>query len=188
MVAAGPAGGNGPSGGGRCPLPPRLVDSRAVSSYRTRVAIDLRHVFRPPTVTLELKSPDKESAIADLIDVLVAAGEIPDRSAALEAVLDRERRMSTGMQHGIAIPHGKTETVAEVVAAVGIHRRGVDFQSLDGRLTHVIILALSPQGMAAPHVQFLAEVGRLLENPGLREALLKARSKEDLVSLLTAAR
>jgi mannitol/fructose-specific phosphotransferase system IIA component (Ntr-type) len=148
------------------------------------VAIDLARLFRPETVTPSLKSPDKEAAIADLLDLLLAAGEISDRQAALEAVLEREGKMSTGMQNGIAIPHGKSGSVSGIVAALGVHRRGVEFQSLDGKSTHIIVVTVSPPDLPGPHVQFLAEIGRLLADHKTRESILKARTSEELAALL----
>ena len=149
--------------------------------------IDLHRLFRPQTVSLDLKSPDKEAAIGDLIDLLVAAGDVPDRRAALEAVLEREGKMSTGMQYGIAIPHGKTDSVPDIAAAVGVYRKGIEFQSLDGKPTHIVVVTVSPQGMSGLHVQFLAELGRLLADPAVRDRILHARSPEELIGILTAS-
>lgn len=148
--------------------------------------MDVSHIFRQQTVSLDLKSADKEAAIGDLIDLLVAAGDVPDRQAALEAVLEREGKMSTGMQNGIAIPHGKTDTVPGIAAAVGVFRKGIEFQSLDGKPTHIVLLTVSPQKMAGLHVQFLAEVGRLLAEAPVRDRILRARSTEELIGILTS--
>ena len=70
--------------------------------------MDLRTVLTPETVDLHLKGTTKEEIIDELLEVLVKAGKVTDKEAAKECVLDRERKMSTGMKHGIAIPHGKT--------------------------------------------------------------------------------
>jgi mannitol/fructose-specific phosphotransferase system IIA component (Ntr-type) len=148
--------------------------------------VDLSRVFRQQTVTLDLKSPDKEAAIGDLMDLLVAAGDVPDRQVALAAVLERENKMSTGMQNGIAIPHGKTDSVSDIAAAVGVCRKGIEFQSLDGKPTHIVLLTVSPQTMAGLHVQFLAEVGRLFANAAIRDGILRARSREELIGILTS--
>ena len=151
------------------------------------VSGDLATVIRPQTVCLDLKARDKEEVIARLVDLLADAGEIADRRAVLDAVLERERKMSTGMQHGIAIPHGKTDTLERIVAAVGIHRKGVEFQSLDGKPARIVIVTVSPQGASGPHVRFLAEVSRLLTNARTRAALLKAKTPEDVVRALGTA-
>jgi PTS system nitrogen regulatory IIA component len=152
------------------------------------VHLDLKRLVRPETVRLDLTSPDKEGAIADLVELLAAAGEIADRQAVLDAVLERERKMSTGMQHGIAVPHAKTDAVERIAAAVGIHAKGVEFQSLDGRPTHIIIVTVSPQDSSGPHVQFLAQISRILTARKTRERLLRAKSKQEVIAILTASR
>ena len=73
--------------------------------------MDLRTVLVPETVNLHLKGNTKEEIIDEMLDILIKAGKVTDKAAARECVLERERKMSTGMKHGIAIPHGKTDTV-----------------------------------------------------------------------------
>ena len=93
--------------------------------------MDLRTVLTPDTVNLHLQGSTKEEIIDEMLDILVKAGKVSDRDAARECVLDRERKMSTGMKHGIAIPHGKTDTVKDLVACIGISDNPVDFDSHD---------------------------------------------------------
>ncbi|MCS6771849.1 MAG: PTS sugar transporter subunit IIA, partial [Kiritimatiellae bacterium] len=69
-----------------------------------------KRVLSKDTIVLALKATTKEGIIEELIDVLVRAGRVKDRKAALKTVLERERKMSTGLQNGIAIPHGKTDS------------------------------------------------------------------------------
>jgi len=136
-------------------------------------------------VALGLKSDSKEAIITELIDLLDRAGRLPDRDAALAAVLERERKMSTGMQHGIAIPHGKTDTVNEVVAAVGIRESGIDFDSIDKIPATIFILTVSPKDRSGPHIRFLAEISRLLDNNGVRNRIMNARTDEEIIAILT---
>ncbi|WP_294428418.1 PTS sugar transporter subunit IIA, partial [uncultured Treponema sp.] len=81
--------------------------------------MDLKTVLTPDTVELHLKGKTKEEIIDEMLDILIKAGKVADKATARECVLDRERKMSTGMKHGIAIPHGKTDTVADLVACIG---------------------------------------------------------------------
>ncbi len=73
--------------------------------------MNLRTVLTTDTVELHLKGKTKEEIIDEMLDVLVKAGKVHDKEVAKASVLDRERKMSTGMKHGIAIPHGKTDSV-----------------------------------------------------------------------------
>ena len=92
----------------------------------------LKKTLSLDTVWVDLKADTKQGIIEEMIGRLVAAGKIKDRAAALQAVLEREEKMSTGMQNGVAIPHGKTDAVKSLVAAVGLKKDGVDFGSMDG--------------------------------------------------------
>ena len=92
------------------------------------------------------------------------------------AELERESKMSTGIQQGIAIPHGKTDAVDELLACVGIVKDGVDFEALDGISSKIFIMTLSPLTRTGPHVQFLAEISRVLTNEEMRIKLINAGS------------
>ena len=136
------------------------------------------------TICLDLKGATKEAILAEMVDLLVASGHIRDRDAVLKAVLEREKRMSTGMQNGIAIPHGKTDSVDCLVAALGIKRAGVDFGALDGQPSNVFVMTVSPDSRTGPHIQFLAEISRPLNDASVRAKLLAATSPDEVLHLL----
>lgn len=146
--------------------------------------MNLRKALTPETIIIELKAATKEAIIVELVDVLVAAGKIKDRLEALRSVLEREKKMSTGMQSGIAIPHGKTDTVDTLVAAFGIKHAGVDFEALDGQPSRIFIMTLSPVNRTGPHIQFLAEVSRQLNDPSIRDRLLLATTPDDILNII----
>jgi PTS system nitrogen regulatory IIA component len=102
------------------------------------------------------------------------------------AILDREQKMSTGMQHGIAIPHGKTDSIGELITAVALKPEGIDFDSMDESLSKIFVMTLSPATRVGPHIQFLAEISKLLCQEQLREKLLAAPDAETALALLTA--
>jgi PTS system nitrogen regulatory IIA component len=147
--------------------------------------MNLKKVLTPETVWVDLKGGSKQGVIEEMISRLGAAGKIEDSEAALSAVLERESKMSTGMQNSVAIPHGKTDAVEELVAAVGLHKAGVDFESMDGEPSHIFIMTLSPTQRTGPHIQFLAEVSRLLSKADEREKLLAATTHAEIYEILT---
>ncbi len=147
--------------------------------------MNLKKVLSPDTVWVDLKADTKKGIIQEMIDRLVAAGRIEDRDAVLQAVLEREDKMSTGMQNGVAIPHGKTDAVKELVTAVGLQKAGVNFDSMDGSPCTIFIMTLSPAKRAGPHIQFLAEVSRLISQPAEREKLLAAKTHAEIYEILT---
>lgn len=136
------------------------------------------------TISLDLKGNDKEEILAEMVDLLAASGHIRDKEAVLKAVTDREKRMSTGMQNGIAIPHGKTDSVDCLVAALGIKREGIDFGALDGQPSTIFVMTVSPDSRTGPHIQFLAEVSRPLNDASVRAKILSAASREEVLRLL----
>ncbi len=148
-------------------------------------SVDLKDVITPETINLHLQGKTKESIIDELLDTLVKAGKVKDKVATKACVLDRERKMSTGMKHGIAIPHGKTDSVGDLVACIGISDNPVDFDSLDQEPSRIFIMTLSPLDKTGPHLQFLAQVSLLFKSAEKRESLLKATTAEAVIKLLT---
>lgn len=136
------------------------------------------------TISLDLKGATKEEILAEMVELLTASGHIRDRDAVLKAILEREKRMSTGMQNGIAIPHGKTDSVDCLVAALGIKRGGVDFGALDGQPSTIFVMTVSPDSRTGPHIQFLAEISRPLNDAAVRARLLAAATREEVLHLL----
>jgi mannitol/fructose-specific phosphotransferase system IIA component (Ntr-type) len=147
--------------------------------------MNLKKVLSPDAVWVDLQADSKQGIIEEIIDRLVACGKVNNRERVLEAVLERESKMSTGMQNGVAIPHGKTDDVQELIAAVGLHKEGVNFDSMDGVPSTIFIMTLSPIKRAGPHMQFLAEVSRLISQPAARDRLLAAKTHSEIYEILT---
>ncbi|MDR1566850.1 MAG: cation:proton antiporter [Treponema sp.] len=150
----------------------------------SRAGEDLLSLITPAVVSLNLKGGTKEEIITEMVDILASQGRLLDRDLTLKNVLEREKIMSTGLQHGIALPHAKTDGASGLEAAVGIKKEGVDFESADGEKSRIFILVVSPRRGSGPHIQFLADIGTVLKNSVLREQVINAASKEELVSLL----
>ncbi len=145
--------------------------------------MNLRKILNNEVVSINLQSANKKDVLEELLDLLMKGGKVSDREAALAAILDREDKMSTGIQHGVAIPHGKSDAVDELVACIGIKKEGLDFQALDGEPSRIFIMTLSPTSRTGPHVQFLAEISQLLKTAEDRERILKAASSQELLDL-----
>ncbi|MDR3303400.1 MAG: PTS sugar transporter subunit IIA [Treponema sp.] len=146
--------------------------------------MNLKTVLSRETICLHLKGTTKEAIINELLDILVAAGKIDNRAAAFEAVMDREKKMSTGMKHGIAIPHGKSQTIHDLVACIGISDVPVEFDALDHQPCRIFIMTLSSVEKTGPHLQFLAEVSLLFKSSEKRAELLAAQSEETILRIL----
>ena len=147
--------------------------------------MNLKTVLTSDTVNLHLKGKTKDEIIGELLDILVNAGKVKDRAEALSCILDREQKMSTGMKHGIAIPHGKTDSVDDLVACIGISDNDIEFDSLDQEPCRIFIMTLSPVNKTGPHLQFLAEVSLLFKSAEKRQEILNSTNKEDVIKILT---
>jgi len=141
-------------------------------------------ILDPRCIMIDMKADTKEEAITQLVDLLDTVHHLRDRNQVLSDVLEREKLMSTGMQHGIAIPHARTAGVDKPVLAIGISREGIDFQTIDGTPAHIIALIASSAGDPAPHMQVLTSLGSTLGSDIVREKLLRARTREEAAEIL----
>ncbi len=146
----------------------------------------LSDVLRRDQLICDLAASTKEEAITELIDCMIASKVLPAnlRSVALKSVMDREKALSTGMEHGIAIPHGSIDEVDDMVCALGISRTGVEFASLDGLPAQIIILIVIPRQRFSLHVRTLAGIARLLSHAGMRDRLKKAATPEEAIRII----
>jgi fructose-specific phosphotransferase system IIA component len=149
-----------------------------------RTGGDMLSLITPECISINLKAAAKEEIITELVEILAARGRLLDRDTVLNDVLEREKVMSTGMEHGIALPHAKSDGVDDIIVAVGIKKEGLDFESIDGKKSRLFILVVSPKKATVPHVQFLAAIGAVLVDDATREAVINAASPETAAKLL----
>lgn len=149
--------------------------------------MNLLDILSPESTIVDLKGESKEDIITELVNSLAVGDTITDRDQVLQAVLDREKIMSTGIGDGIAIPHGKSAAVTELVAAMGTQRRGIDFDALDGEPAFVFFLLVSPANVSGPHIKALARISRLLKNDAFKKKLIEANSAEEIIATIEAA-
>jgi Kef-type K+ transport system membrane component KefB/mannitol/fructose-specific phosphotransferase system IIA component (Ntr-type) len=149
-----------------------------------RTAQELLDLITGECTVMELRGSTKDEVLAELVDVLAAHGKLEDRDLVLRDVFEREKSMSTGMQHGIALPHAKTDGVRDICVAVGIKKEGVEFESLDGEKSRLFIMVISPRKVSGPHVQFLAAIGAVLNDDAVRERVIGCGSRDLAVRLL----
>lgn len=133
----------------------------------------------------ELAATTKEGVIREMVELLARAGRVRDVNRALAAVMAREREMSTGMQFGVAVPHGKTDAVDRLQCVLACKHNGVEFNAIDGSRSRIFVMTLSPSCDCGPHVRHLAAIGRLLDLAEIREAILGASSVAEIRALLT---
>ncbi len=142
--------------------------------------MQLQDIFTPSTIKLDLESEDKDEVFEELVDVMVNAHQLKVRTEILEAIHDRESKMSTGIRDGIAVPHGKTDVVSQLLGVIGLSKQGIDYDALDGKPVHLLFLLVSPADQSGPHLKMLRNIAVLLEQPKFCDDMLTASSAEQL--------
>ena len=136
-----------------------------------------------------MKSANKTDAIKELVAMLKTTGTIADDEIVARVVLEREELGSTGIGEGIAVPHGKSDVVDNVVAVFGRSEKGIDFKSeVDNIPVRLVFLLVAPMGSSGPHLLALARISRLLKSKDFRERLIKAKSKSEILEIFQIRR
>ncbi|MBU9889636.1 MAG: PTS sugar transporter subunit IIA [Candidatus Omnitrophica bacterium] len=136
-------------------------------------------------IKLDLESTDKESVLEEMVGILAEVKDIGDKKSILRALIERENLGSTGIGQGIAIPHGKTDKVDGLVAVLGVSRKGVNFEALDGEPVYILFLLVAPKDTAGPHLKALAQISRLLRDSYFCELLRRCKTPKDVYDLIS---
>jgi mannitol/fructose-specific phosphotransferase system IIA component (Ntr-type) len=143
-------------------------------------------IIRKSLVCLNMAERDGQQVVIGLIEAAVREGLLAeaDKDVAVKAVLNRELSASTALPDGIALPHGRTDCVDDIVCLLGIHPAGIDFGASDGSPTHVFVLLLVPSSVACNHIHFLAKLSRRLMESSVRNELLAAKTREEVLQTI----
>jgi PTS system nitrogen regulatory IIA component len=143
-------------------------------------------VLHKDTIIANLQARDKKGVLEELVVPVSVHTGIAARNL-VRVLMERERLGSTGIGGGIGIPHGKIESLADLVLGVGISRQGVDFESLDGRPTHIFFLLMTPENSAGLHLKVLARISRILKDETFKEKLLAATEADEIQAVIAEA-
>ncbi len=146
----------------------------------------LMEILSGKSVIIGLKGQNKREILEELVNELEVGDKITDRDKVLQAVLDREDIMSTGIGHGIAIPHGKSEYATALGGVLGIKSEGINFNALDGKKTYIFFLLVSPLNVSGPHIKALARISRVLKGEDFRQRLIGIRNREEALAIIAA--
>src|SRR5882762_8151868 len=138
----------------------------------------------PSAVTVELTAVNKKGVLEELVAQLARSGKIKDPKTTVDILLEREKLGSTGIGQGIAIPHAKTDQAKEVIAAFGLSRRGVPFDSLDGEPVYIFFLLVAPPDAAGLHLKALARISRLLKDKFFRQSLRDVKDAAEVLKII----
>ncbi|RLQ95361.1 PTS fructose transporter subunit IIABC [Falsibacillus albus] len=136
------------------------------------------------TMKLDLQSDDKSTVIEELVDVLDHAGKLSDKASFKEAIVNREKQSTTGIGEGIAIPHAKTSAVKWPAIAFGKSTAGVDYESFDGQPAYLFFMIAATEGANQTHLEALSRLSTILMNEEVRNALMAAKTKEEVIQVI----
>ncbi len=140
----------------------------------------LEQVFAPQGIILNLESEDKDELFEEMLEAVVKLQPSINRAEALKALHERENKMTTGIMHQIAVPHGVVESAEGVVGAIGISRKGIDYDSLDKAPVHVVfLLACSPEA-AELHLKVFKELAAVLQNPAFVKEIMEKKTVQEV--------
>jgi len=144
----------------------------------------LLDILTPECIRAPLNSVDKRSAIDELVDLLAELGRVADPVSLKDAVWTREQTRTTGIGHGLAIPHGKCGAMSSLAMAIGKPARPLDFDAIDSEPVRLVVLLASPPERTSDHIQALAKISRLMTMDEFRERIYEASSPEEIYELL----
>ena len=141
--------------------------------------------FLSPQATIaDMHARTKNEVLRELSAALVRTHPNLQEDKLTEVLLEREKLGSTGIGEGVAIPHGKLPGMPQLLATFGVSRAGVDFESIDGKPTHLFFALVAPENSAGVHLKALARISRLFKNPRFRAAILEAPTAADIHALI----
>ena len=140
-------------------------------------------VLPKETIITDMKSKAKNEVIEELVVSISKITGI-NSSELIKVLLERERLGSTGIGGGIGIPHGKLKNLKSLIMGFGLSRKGVDFESIDNRPTHLFFILLTPENSTGLHLKLLARISRLLKNESFKKKLMKATDSDQVYSII----
>lgn len=140
-------------------------------------------ILNEEVVRTNLQGETKAEIIDLMIELVSTQKKVLDKGKLREAILERERIMSTGVGSGFAIPHGKTDAVSDIVGAFATTAQPIDYQALDEQPVRIIFLLVGRDSMVGPHIKLLSRISRLMNKEEFRNQLLQTQSSAEILEL-----
>lgn len=186
-AAAGSANGSRNLDGVERRKTPRILDPRfpteLLSAGSAAHPMDISSLISASRI-VTIKEPTKEAALKTLVKVLAKTEQVAKEKDLAKAISDRERILSTGIGYGIAIPHAKIPSVSAFVAAIGISKTGIPFDSLDGKPVNILVMIAGPEGQNEEYLRILARFTAVLKSEQTRTRIIDAKKPEIVLAIL----
>ena len=149
--------------------------------------VPITEILTSIRVKVPLEATSKDDVLRELVDVLTRDGCVDDPEEVLRVVQEREQVLSTGIGHGVALPHGKSDVCADLVIAAGVTPEGIEFDALDAEPVRLVFLLVGPQSAAGAHIKALSRISRMVRDADLRERLIHASDEGTFLEALRDA-
>lgn len=144
----------------------------------------LAELVRPERVAVDLTSQGKLEVLDELAGMLAIGEHAISAKDYYRVLVERERLRSTGVGSGVAIPHGKVGRLDHLLLAVGLSRRGIDFESADGKPVHIFMALAAPVASTGDHLKALARIARLCSDAQFRERLIDCETGSEAYRMI----
>ena len=141
-------------------------------------------IIKQDLIVPDLQAKNKRGVIEELVEHLAGHEPAVNQEELVKVLLEREKLGSTGINDGMAIPHGKLKNIDRLLALFGLSRGGIDFGALDGKLSHFFFLLVAPESSEGAHLKALARISRIARDEAFRESCMKAHTGEELYRII----
>ena len=146
--------------------------------------MNLKDFLLPEFIKVNLKAEDKNEAFKELVTHYCKTDNSPSFNKILDAIIKREEKMSTGIHKGIAIPHCQTDAVKKLCGALGISKKGVQYDSLDGEPVHLLFMFIFPIDDTQEHLLLLKRLAHLIEIPKFQTELQSQKDSQSAFNVI----
>ena len=140
-------------------------------------------ILKTDSIIANLAGTNKEEVLHEITDFLQKLCLIKDKETLFNTLMEREKLGSTGIGENVAIPHGKSDELSQIITVFGRSLKGLDFESLDQKPVHFVCMVIAPSNSTGQHLKALARISRLFKNKDLREGILKLQDANQIYSL-----
>jgi mannitol/fructose-specific phosphotransferase system IIA component (Ntr-type) len=137
-------------------------------------------------IRLRSEAKNRWDIIRELVSLAVRNGAIPEKNedTVTQALIDREKSMSTGIGKGVAIPHCALPDIDNIIVLLGTHEKGLPFDAIDSLPVRIIIVLLVPKSKLSQHIKSLASIAKIMSDENFKEGLLTLETSEAVVEYI----
>jgi nitrogen PTS system EIIA component len=143
-------------------------------------------ILKKESIIVDLVGINKDEVLREITGFLQSQDLIKNKEILLDSLIEREKLGSTGIGENVAIPHGKSDEISQIVTVFARSLKGVDFEALDQKPVHFVCMVIAPSNSTGQHLKALARISRIFKNENLRDGILKLQDADQIYSLLLA--